>query len=75
MLRPLLQVVAESPLQSLLLRTTPGFEQEIEEIMFLSWGLIRSNDSARGRVSVPLLADESEAQSAEITCPKTFLGY
>lgn len=74
MLRPLLQVVAESPLQSLL-RTTPGFEQEIEEIMFLSWGLIRSNDSARGHVSVPLLADESEAQSAEITCPKTFLGY
>lgn len=38
MLRPLLQVVAESPQQSLLLRTTPGFEQEIEEMMFFYLG-------------------------------------
>lgn len=63
MLRPLLQVVAESPQQSLLLRTTPGFEQEIEEMMFfLSWCLIRSNGSARGHMSIPLLTDDSEAQ-------------
>jgi len=38
MLRPLLQVVAESPQQSLLLCTTPGFEQEIEEMMFFYLG-------------------------------------
>lgn len=62
MLRPLLQVVAESPQQSLLLRTAPVFEQEIEESCFLSWCLIRSNGSARGHMSILLLTDDSEAQ-------------